>query len=73
MLVPLIPGVFFLVIEEYEFRLEKRGLLGFLLLFVSDFITDWLWVKLCMILLGGGLMLYDIASKRNLPDAELEE
>jgi len=70
MVAPLILGTFFVAIEEYELRLEKRGLLGFLLIFVSSFITDWLWVKLCLVLLGGGLVLYDITSKKDLSNAE---
>ena len=73
MVAPLILGIFFVAIEEYDLRLEKRGFLGFLLIFVSSFITDWLWVKLSMVLLGGTIMLYDVASKRNISDEELEE
>jgi len=49
----------------FKFNLRKRWLLGFVLLAFSFFMTEWIWVKLCLILLGGGLMLDDTIPKRD--------
>ena len=59
--------------KEYEPRLGKRGALGCLLLFFSYLMDEWIWVQLCLALLGSGLMLYDIASKREISDTERGE
>ena len=76
-IVALVLGSFWISIEEYELRLGKKGFLGGLLLCVyslllpsSNSMTGWIWVELCMVLLASGLILYDIASKRDLSNAE---
>ena len=61
------------IYKEYKSRLGIKWVFGFLLILFANFMTEWIWVKLCLVLLGGGLMLYDIASKRSLSDAELGE
>ena len=81
MLVILTPGALWCGIKEYESRVGKKGILGFLLIYVCSFMilgaldstNVWNWVKLCLVLLGGGLILYDIASKRHISDEELEK
>ena len=80
MLVILTPGALWCGIKEYESRLGKKGILGFLLFYVCNFMilgaldsmNAWNWVKLCLVLLGAGLILYDIASKRDLSVADSE-
>lgn len=63
-------GVIWITLKKYKSRLGKGGILGYLLLLGSNFMTEWIWVQLCLGFLGSGLMIYDITSKRNLPDAE---
>jgi hypothetical protein len=75
-IVILIPGILWFCIRERglgsKSRIEIRRYLGFFLLFLSLFMTEWIWVKLCITLLGAGLILYDIASKRDLLIADSE-
>ncbi len=63
-------GIIWITHKEYKSKLGKRGILGVLLIFFSNFVSEWIWVQLCLFLLGSGVMLYDVASKRNLPVAE---
>ena len=78
--VPLAPGLIWCMIKEYKSRVGKKGFLGYfllatsiLLLLASNSMIEWIWVELCFVLLGGGLVLYDIASKRNLRNVEPDE
>lgn len=57
----------------FRFNLRKRGLLGFFLIAFSFFMTEWIWVRLCLILLGGGLMLDDSVPRRNHSDEKRGE
>jgi hypothetical protein len=63
-------GMLWVAIKKRKIRIKKGGILGLFLLGVSSFMTEWIWVMLCMVLLGGGLILYDVVSKRGLSDAE---
>lgn len=69
----LVVVVIWITHKEHKSRLGKRGILGYLLIFFSNFMFQWIWVAVCIALLGSAIMLYDVASKRNLSDAELEE
>ena len=73
MVVPSATGMLWVAIKKHRVRLEKRGILGLFLLIFSSFLTNWVWVMLCITLLGGGLILYDLASKRHISDEELEK
>ncbi len=75
----LLPGILWFGIREYHlrflfrFKLRKWWLLGFLLLFVSFSMIDWIWVKLCLVLLAGGLMLYDTIPRKYLRNVKRGE
>lgn len=70
LMVAFLMGLMWATHNANKSRLGIRGILGFLLIFFSNFVSEWIWVQLCLVLLGSGVMLYDVTSKRNLPDAE---
>ena len=65
-------GMIWVTHKKYESRIGTRGVMGYLLLLVAMFMFEWIWVELCLVLLGSGVMLYDIVSKRDLSDADSE-
>ena len=75
----LVPGILYFGLRDsglrslFKFGLRKWWLLGFVLLWVAFSIIDWIWVKLCLVLLAGGFMLKDTIPRRDRSDAELKE
>ena len=74
--VVLILGILCYNIKDYKlrhifpYRVGKWWLLGFALLWVAFSMIDWIWVKLCLVLLAGGFMLKDSIPRRDRSDEE---
>ena len=72
----LLPGMAYFGLRDcglrfpFRFVLRKQWLLGFTLLCVAFSIIDWIWVKLCLVLLASGLILNDAFPRREYSDAE---
>ena len=77
--VVLVLGMLWFNIKDYSlrylfpFRFGKWWLLGFVLLWVAFSMIEWIWVKLCLVLLAGGFMLKDSIPRRVRSDAERGE
>ena len=56
-------GVIWTTLKKYKSRLGKKGVLGYLLLLISNFMNEWIWVRLCLGFLGGGLLIYDMSQR----------
>ena len=75
----LIPGILYFGLRDsslrlmHKFKIRKWWLLGFVLLWVAFSMIDWIWVKLCLVLLAGGFILKDTIPRRDRSDAEPEE
>ena len=75
----LIPGILYFGLRDsslrfmHKFKIRKWWLLGFVLLWVAFSMIDWIWVKLCLVLLAGGFILKDTIPRRDRSDVEPEE
>ena len=75
----LIPGIIWFGCRDaglrsrFHFVLKKWWLLGFVLLWIAFSMTDWIWVKLCLVLLADGFILYVTFPKRNRSDEDQGE
>ncbi len=67
----LVPGIIYFGLRDsglrslFRFSLRKWWLLGFVLLWVAFSMINWIWVKLCLVLLAGGFMLKETIPKRS--------
>jgi uncharacterized membrane protein len=58
-------GVIWTTLRKYKSKLRKKGVLGYLLLLISNFINEWIWIRLCLGFLGSGLLIYDMSVREN--------
>jgi hypothetical protein len=61
---------FWVIARKHKLRPEKRGAPGLFLILVSIHLTVWIWVKVCLVLLGGVLVHYGFSSKRARSQAQ---
>ena len=64
---------FWVIARMHKLRPEKRGVPGLFLILVSIHLTVWIWVKVCLVLLGGVLVYYGFASKRALSQTQIHK
>ena len=75
----LIPGIIWFGCRDaglrsrFHYVLNKWWILGFVLLWVAFSMIDWIWVKLCLVLLANGSILYAAFPSRNRSDTERGE